>query len=175
MLPTSAVIVLRLIHVVLGVAWGGAVVFLGLVLLPTIKAVGPAGTPVVAHLTGVKKLPMILMTGAILTVLSGLTMYWHDSVGFSSAWMKSGPARTFGAGGVLTIIVVIMGMTINSPTARKLSRLGDSVRTAGGPPSTEQAAEMQRLQGRLGGSMRVGAILVLLAASLMAVARYMPS
>ena len=68
-----------------------------------------------------------------------------------------------------------MGRTINAPTAKKLGDLGASVRAAGGPPSAEQAAEMQRLQGRLAGAMKVAAVLVVATAALMAVARYVPS
>ena len=175
MLSPSLFIVVRLIHVVVGIVWGGAIVFIAAFLLPTFKGVGPASGPVMGYLVEKKKMPAFLMAGVMLTVLSGLTLYWSDSAGFTSAWMKSGPARTFGAGGVLAIIVAIMGMAINAPTAKKLSALGEAVRAAGGPPSAEQAAEMQRLQGRLAGAMKMAAVLVVATAALMAVARYVPT
>ena len=175
MLSPSLFLLVRLIHVVVGIAWGGAIVFIASFLLPSMKAIGPAAGPIMGHLVEKKKMPLYLMAGVLLTVLSGITLYWSDSSGFHSDWMKSGPARTFGAGGVLAIIVAIMGMAINAPTAKKLSALGETVRASGGPPSAEQAAEMQRLQGRLAGAMKVAAVLVVAAAALMAVARYMPS
>jgi len=174
-LSPSLFLVMRLIHVVVGIAWGGAIVFIAAFLLPTFKAVGPAAGPIMGHLVERKKMPMYLMAGVLLTVLSGLTLYWHDSAGFHSEWMKSGPARTYGAGGVLAIIVAIMGMAINAPTAKMLSALGEAVRASGGPPSATQAAEMQRLLGRLAGAMKVAAVLVVAAAALMAVARYVPT
>jgi uncharacterized membrane protein len=175
MLSSSLVIALRLIHIVVGVCWVGAVVFIAAFLLPTMKAVGPAAGPVMGHLTQVKKLPMYLMAGVILTVLSGIALFWNDSVGFSSEWMHSGPGRTFSLGGVLGIVVGIMGMTINSPTAKKMGKLGEAIRASGGVPSAEQAAELARLQNRLAGAMRVAAVLLLIAAGAMAVARYVPS
>ncbi|CAN5116614.1 hypothetical protein BH09GEM1_BH09GEM1_39550 [soil metagenome] len=174
MLSPSLFIVVRLIHVVVGIVWGGAIVFIAAFLLPAFRSVGPASGPVMGYLIEKKKMPMYMMAGVLLTVLSGLTLYWSDSMG-SSAWMKSAPARTFGAGGVLAIIVAIMGMTINAPTAKKLSAIGEAVRISGGQPSPEQMAEVQRLQGRLAGAMKVAAVLVIATAALMAVARYMPA
>ena len=174
MLSPSLFLVVRLIHVVVGIAWGGTIVFMATFLLPTLKAVGPAAGPIMGHLVEKKKLPLYMMAGVLLTVLSGLVLYRSDSAGFHSEWMKSGPARTFGAGGVLAIIVAVMGMAINAPTARKLSALGEAVRASGGPPSDAQAAEMHRLQARLAGAMKVAAVLVLATAALMAVARYVP-
>jgi hypothetical protein len=174
-LSPSLFLVLRLIHVVVGVVWGGAIVFIAAFLLPALRGVGPASGPVMGYLVEKKKMPMYLMAGVALTVLSGLTLYWNDSSGFHSEWMKSGPARTFGAGGVLAIIVAIMGMTINAPAAKKMAAIGAAVRASGGPPSAEQAAELARLQARLAGAMKVAAVLVIAAAALMAVARYVPA
>ena len=175
MLSPSLFIVVRLIHVVVGMVWGGTIVFVAAFLLPTFRAVGPAAAPIMGHLVERKRMPMYLMAGVLLTVLSGLMLYWNDAAGFHSEWMKSGPARTFGAGGVLAIIVAIMGMAINAPTARKLGALGEAVRVEGGPPSAAQVAEMQRLQGRLAGAMKAAAVLVVAAMALMAVARYVPT
>ena len=175
MLSSSGLILLRLIHIVVGVSWAGAVVFIATFLLPTMRAVGPAAGPVMGHLTQVRKLPLYLMAGVLITVFSGLALYWHDSAGFSSAWMHSGPGKTFGLGAALGIIVAIMGMTINSPTAKKLGALGTVVYASGGPPTAAQAAEIQRLQDRLAGAMKVAAVLIVLATAAMAVARYVPA
>jgi hypothetical protein len=49
-----------------------------------------------------------------------------------------------------------------------------AIRASGGPPSPEQAAEVQRLQVRLTNAMRVAAVLLLLAIAAMSVARYVP-
>ena len=175
MMSPSLMLVLRLIHIVVGVCWVGAVVFIAVFLLPTMKAVGPAAGPVMAHLTEVKKLPSYLMAGVLLTIASGVTLFWNDSVGFKSdAWMHSGPGLTFSVGGTIAIIVGIMGMAINSPTAKKLGALSAAVRASGGPPSAEQAAELQRLQRRLAGAMTIAAVLLVIAAGAMAVARYVP-
>jgi hypothetical protein len=65
-------------------------------------------------------------------------------------------------------------MAINSPTAKRLAALAGAIRAAGGPPTAEQAATMQRLQARLRAAMNAAAVLLLLATAAMAVARYVP-
>ena len=174
MFSTSVVTILRFIHIVVGVCWVGAVVFIAAFLLPTIKAVGPAGGAVMQDLTLVRRLPAFLTAGVLLTTLSGLALFYSDSMGFTGAWMASGPGKTFSFGAALGIITAIMGLTINAPTAKRIGALSAAVRASGGPPSAEQAAELQRLQGRLAGAMRIAAVLLLLATAAMSVARYMP-
>jgi len=173
MLGLGSLYLFRLVHIVAGVMWVGAAVFAAFFLLPSIRAIGPAGGPLVEHLTQVKRFPLYMMVLAILTVLSGLGLYWHDSANFSGVWMHSGSGRTFGAGGLLAIVVVILGMTIVTPAAKRLGVLAGSMK-AGGPPQPELVAEMQALQARMGRFTSIVAILLLIAAALMAVARYVP-
>jgi hypothetical protein len=175
MMPASVFFFLRFVHIVVGVAWGGAVIFIAVFLMPTLKAVGPAGGAVMGHLTQVRRLPSYLMAGVILTVLSGIALYWNDSAGFSGQWMYSGPGKTFAFGGAMGIIVAILGMVVNAPTATRMGALLAAVQASGGPPSAEQAAEIQRLQARLLTAMRAAAILIVLAATAMSVARYVPT
>ncbi len=165
----------RAIHIVFGAVWLGAVLFLVLFLMPTLKTLGPASGPAMAYLTNVRKLPIFMMVVPILAILSGLALYWNDSAGFSSVWMHSGPGRTFGLGGGLAILAVISGMAVNAPTARRLGAIGAQIKAQGGSPTPEQQAEMERLQGRMMTALRVVAALLILATLAMAVARYMPT
>ncbi len=175
MLSTSTVILLRLIHIVIGVCWVGGVVFLTVFLLPTVRAIGPAGGQVMHQLMDVRKLSNFMLGGALLTILSGFTLYWNDSVGFSTQWMGSGPGRMFGLGGVLGLVTAIIGGSVNAPTGKRLSALTAEIRASGGPPSAEQAAELQRLQQKMTVASKAAAVLLLLATAAMASARYMPS
>lgn len=174
-MPHSIFLLLRFVHIVIGVAWAGAVIFIATFLLPAIKAVGPAGGPVMANLTQVRRLPAYLMGGVILTVLSGIALYLNDSLGSSTQWMSTGPGKTFAFGGAMGIIVAILGMAVNAPTATRMGALGAAIKASGGPPTPEQTAEMQRLQGRLTNAMRAAAVLILLALAAMSVARYVPA
>jgi len=169
--PTT-IALFRLVHIVAGVFWVGGVLFLAGFLLPTLRAVGPPGGAVVAQLSQVRRMPLYLMGATILTILSGIGLYWRDSAG--GAWSRSGPGFVFGLGGVLGILGAGIGMAVNSPAGKRLGALGAAAQARGGPPSPDELAEIQRLQARLAGSSRWVAVLLLLATAAMAVARYVP-
>ena len=97
---------LRLIHILAGVFWVGAAVFTAAFLVPTIRAVGPAGGPVMQHISQVRKLPVFVLSAGFLTVLSGIGLYSIPSARFTSSWMRSGPGITFGVGGLLAIVAL---------------------------------------------------------------------
>ena len=166
--------VLRILHIAVGVFWVGAVVFLSAFLTPSIQAAGPAGGAVMQQLMGARRTPIWLMAASIITLLSGIGLYWHDSGGFQSAWLGSGPGKTFGLGGALGIVAAVIGMAVNSPTARQLATIMAGAQAAGRPPSADERATIARLQARLSSVSTVTSIMLVLATMLMAVARYVP-
>jgi uncharacterized membrane protein len=170
----TTVYLLRVVHILIGAFWVGAIVFMAALLMPSVRAAGPAGGAVMQQLVAARRLPIWLMTAAILTVVSGIGLYWVDSAGFRSAWLGSGPGRTFGLGGTFAILAALLGMVVNSPTARRLTALAARVQGSGRPPVPEEAAEMKRLQARLARATMVAAGLLVLATLAMAVARYVP-
>ena len=163
---------LRLVHVLAGVFWVGSAIFMAAFIAPTVRAIGPAGGQVMQHLAQVRKVPVYMMTSMALTLLSGLALYWRASGGFSNAWPGSGPGMTFGVGAVFAILAATLGLTVGMPTAKRLGALGGTIAKGGAPPSSEQMAEMQRLQGRMSAVSALGAVLLVLATAAMAVARY---
>jgi uncharacterized membrane protein len=171
---TYTFLLARLIHVVCGVAWAGALVFVAVVLLPAIQGAGPAGGGVMDQIIRVRRLPVLMMTLAILTVLSGLSLFYLDVHAFGAAWVHTGTGRTFSLGAALAILGMIVGMSVSTPAARKLGALGASIKASGAPPSLEQAATLGRLQNRLVVAGKVVTVLVVLAVACMGVARYIP-
>jgi uncharacterized membrane protein len=169
----AVVLILRLLHVLSGVFWVGSVLFFARFLLPTAAALGPAAGPVMNHLSQVRKVPQMLIGAGLISILSGLGLYWHDSLGFQGPWMRSPTGMTFATGGVLAIIAILIGLTVNRPTADRLGALMAEIQARGGPPTPEQAASMRALQGRLGSALRFVAGLLILATSAMAMARYL--
>ena len=163
---------LRLVHVLAGVFWVGSAIFMAAFIAPTVRAIGPAGGQVMQQLGQVRKVPLYMMSSMALTLLSGIDLYRRASGNFSNGWAGSGPGMTFGLGGIFAILAAIVGLTMGMPTARRLGALGASIAKSGGPPSAEQIAEMQRLQGRMTTAGALGAGLLVLATAAMAVARY---
>ena len=163
---------LRLVHVLGGVFWVGSALFMAAFIAPTVRAIGPAGGQVMQQLAQVRKVPLYMMTSMALTLLSGIALYWRAAAGFSNDWMASGPGITFGFGAVCAILAAALGVAVGMPTARRLGGLAASMAKAGSPPSPEQMAEMQRLQGRMSTTGALGAGLLVLSTAAMAVARY---
>jgi len=89
-----------------------------------------------------------MMGAAILTVLSGLGLYWRDSAGFVGTWVRSGTALVFSLGALLGLGAVGLGMGVAAPVGKRLGVLAAAVQAEGGP-TADEAAEMQRLQPRL--------------------------
>jgi uncharacterized membrane protein len=169
----SLILALRLVHIVSGVFWVGSIIFMAWFLTPAIRVAGTAGGTVIQQLVRAQRLPAYLIAAMLLTVISGLLLYQHDSASFAG-WMHTGTAMTFGAGAVFAIIGAIIGVFFNTPIAKRLSALGASIQAGGRPPTTEQAASMAMLQVRLARFSNTAAVLLILATAAMAVARYIP-
>ena len=163
-------IVLRLIHILTAVFWGGTVFFMVSFLTPAVQAAGPEGGKVMQRLamsSFAKALPGI----ASLTVLSGLAMYWDRYVMLNLWSTKAGLA--FGFGGVMGLISLGIGLIITAPAITRIGALAREMIASGKPPTPEQMKEIQGLQMKMTGAAVWNAIFVALAAAAMAVARYL--
>lgn len=168
----GVIAILRVFHILGGVFWVGVAVFMAAFLLPSLRAVGPAGGPLMTHLAQVRRLPLWMMVAMSVTLIAGFLLYWADARAGGPAWLGSGPGRTFGLGGVLALAGGIVGMAVSAPAGRRLGTLGASLAAAGRPPTPDEVATMQALQRRLATAGVVVAVLVCLATLAMAVARY---
>ena len=165
-------ILLRVTHVLFGVFWAGTAMFNAAFLIPAVRALGPAGGPVMQEIAGKRKLPVYFLVAGLLTVLSGFGLYWHDSQGFTNGFMRSRGGMTFGIGAVLALVAVFLGIFVVTPAAMRAGKLGAAIAAGGKPPTPEQAAEMQQLQATLGKMALVAAGLLTLTTIAMAVGRY---
>ena len=162
---------LRLLHILSGAFWYGAVIFSVRFLMPSLRAVGPAAGPVMAQLNQ-RKMSVALMGAAFVNLGSGIWLMVIVSGGAPGEWMKTGMGRTIGAGAACAILAMIVGMIVNPPAVRRMGQIAAAAAQRGGPPSPEEAAEVQRLQKRMASANVFVAILLTLAVSAMAVARY---
>ena len=147
----------RLVHVVVGVFWAGTVFFNAWLLAPALRDVGPDGGKVMGALAKRGMLVILPITG-ILTILSGIWLYWHASVGFDAAYMRSRPGMVYGLGMIATIIAFLIGILVVRPTMARLA--------------TAEPAEAQKLRARAGSMSVVVALLVAVTVVCMAVGRY---
>ena len=173
MSDTTITLLLRLIHILAGVFWAGAMFMMAGFLLPTVSDTGEAGGRFIQHLVQRRRLPIFLGIAMGLTVLSGLAMYARLTAATHGAWAGSRPGMAYGVGGLAAILGAAVGAIIGSSAGRRLAAIGQSASQAGKPPSVEQQAEIQRLQGRMRFAARTAAGLLAIAVAAMAVARYL--
>ena len=165
-------LVLRLLHILAGVFWAGAMAMLAFLLFPAIRATAPAGGQVMRDVMHVRRLPLWLNTAGALTLVSGAAMMWRNGALSAGAWFHTSMAHTLMLGAALAVLGGGVGSTLNRRTAMRIAALGAQMQSAGGPPSAAQVAEMGALQRRMGRLMHTVAGLLVLAAAMMGVARY---
>ena len=169
---SAGVIALRLLHIVLGVYWVGAILFFVTFLQPSVRDAGPDGMKVVQQIVRrgyLNILPVI----AGLTMLAGLVLYWLDARAMDGAWMSSGTGRGFTVGAVAAITAFLVGFFVMRRSTVRAMALGQTLpQVAEGPERQARMAEIDRLRRRAMIRSHWVAGLLLIAVAAMAVARY---
>ena len=158
---------LRLLHIVAGAFLVGIAIFNAFFLFPAVRKAGPAGGQVMGNIA-TSRFPMIIGLSQVTLFGSGLLLMYIVSVHFSSEWMRSRFGMAIMTGALCAFVAAGIGGAMASKNLKKIGKL-----SSGGPPSPEVAAEIARAQGTLQAALRVVAILMIVAASAMAVARYL--
>ena len=117
---------------------------------------------------------MVMMMSALLTMAAGIWLFLIDMSLSQGAFMKTGSGMMFGTGAVFAILAFAVGMAVNLPASKRLAAVGAAAAARGGPPTPEEQAELQRLQGRMSTASNIVMVLLVLATGAMAIARYMP-
>ena len=159
---------LRIVHIGAGAFWFGGVMMMAFFIAPTLREMGDAGPKFVAYLVRNLKFTTRMMAAAGLTVLAGFSLYWIDSQGFSSNWMRSGAGTGFGIGGVFGAVAFTYGI-LTGRTTNAMVSLGGQTQ---GKPSPEQLTQLQTLQQRQGSYTRITAYALILSVIFMSIARY---
>ncbi len=164
-------IVLRIVHIVLGVFWAGTTFFAASYLFPAVRATWPNGGRLLQQLVSRRFPTTIAIMGGI-TVLAGLRLYWKDAGG-GTGWAHSPAGICFGLGGLAGLIALILGGARIRPAAERLAIAMAAADAATGDVERQtKLAEAQAAADRFGGAVRTASVLLGIAVLLMAVARY---
>jgi uncharacterized membrane protein len=167
-------IVFRVIHVLLAIAWGGALFLLVVFLQPTAKAIGPAAGPFMRELLAVRHLTDWLLRIAGATIVAGGFLYWHDMQAFGGLGDFLGSA--FGLwltiGALAAIVAVAIGGALTKPMLERSLAIGARIAQAGDQPPPELVQELAALQAKGRSFAILNLALVTLAAFAMSTARY---
>jgi hypothetical protein len=142
-------IALRIVHILAGVAWVGIVGFFVLFLMPTAAALGGQATPVMVHINKRLHLTVVIPIVAILNIVAGLILYWRTSRGLDLEWITSPSGLGFTVGGLSAIVAFAIGATVVRHAADRMEELGETLLSAGRPPTPEEGAEIGVLLGKL--------------------------
>ncbi len=164
------ILVLRLMHIISGVLWvGGGILFITL-LVPAFRAAGPASGAVMQNFGPRFGKYMGVIT--TLTVLSGALLYSRFFIGQGARWIwTTGAGIGFTIGAIAGITSYIIGSVVLGPTQEKIGKL--SAELAAGQPNAALAAKIQSLQAYLMKAYKFDMVVLGIAVSAMAVARYL--
>jgi uncharacterized membrane protein len=165
-------LVLRFIHIVASVCWAGGGFIFFLFVEPTAKAMAPTGMQFVQYMVVKRRFSIFMVISSTLTVLTGALLLWKDAGGQWLAFMQTGPGLGFTLGSVVGILVYFIGMFGVNPRAKKMAKIGGEIQAAGGRPTPEQGAELQKLDKEMSTLGLLDFVLVALSLALMASARY---
>lgn len=163
-------VVLRFIHIVLGVLWVGGVFALSVIVIPGMQQLGLPLDPLTKTLNH-RQFSQIMMAFGGLTVLAGLTMMYILGHG-NEAFFQSHFGRTLSLGGLCAILALVIGGSVARPALAKIGKLQADL--AANPPKGDdpRKAEIAALQQRIVFFSKLVVVLLLIAVTCMAVARY---
>jgi hypothetical protein len=161
----------RVLHVGLGVFWAGAMIFMAAFVVPSVRDAGPDGAKVAAGLMR-RRVTDVMPVAAVLTILSGLYLYWRVSGGFGAAYMGSPVGMSYGIGAVAAFVALAFGLGVIRPSMLKAAAIS---RQAAEAPEEDRArllGEAQAARARAAATGQVVAWLLVIAVVTMAVGRY---
>jgi hypothetical protein len=166
-------ILVRIIHIGSAMSWFGGAIIGSFFLYPTAQALGPAGQPFMEQLMNRRKMGIFFPIVAALTILSGAALFWRASDGLQLTWITSPSGLAFTVGGLAAITAFVAGLILVGPSVAAQTAVRNELASGDGVPSDAQRARLERADRLMKMATRFDLPLLLLAALMMAVARYL--
>ena len=167
-------LVLRLLHIVAGALWvGSAFLFAGFI-GPSAAEVAPTAGPLFHVVVKKRRVAKVIMGLSVVTVVVGWIMWLRNMNQYGSLgdWVGSDFGLILTIGGVLATVAAFEGYFGVGRNVERQVDLSDEIAASGNPPSPEQQSQMARLGAELEKHGKIDLLLLLLALSAMATARY---
>lgn len=164
-------IVLRIIHIFAGVLWVGSAFFNLMFVQPAIRETGAEGQKVSQYLVQKTRLTSYVYGVATANLLAGLILYYIRSE-FRASFFQSGYGLVLTIGSVAGVISWVLVVFMVRRLFGQMGAIGQQIQAQGGPPTPEQASQMQALGARLASLGNYTLILMVIAVAGMASARY---
>lgn len=171
----SLMAVLRLVHILAGIFWVGATIFLAAFLAPAARAVGPSAGAMMTQLMEQRRLQFWITLAMTLVILAGFALYGLDSRISGGGFGRTGTGITLAIGALLAIAAAGVDGAVGKPTSRKLRAIARRMQEGqrpGAPPPADLLAEAAPLQQKMSRALTIMSWLLILSATTMAIARY---
>jgi uncharacterized membrane protein len=167
-------IVFRFLHVVAGVLWVGSAFLFVAFVGPAAAEVGPSAGPVLTAAVKKRKVTKVITGLGAVNVIAGWILWFRnaDAVGSLGDWVSSSFGLGLTIGGLLATVTFFVGFLGVGRNVERMVDLGGEVAAAGGPPTSTQQAELDRLGSALERHGKLDLLLLMLATTAMATARY---
>jgi uncharacterized membrane protein len=165
-------IVLRLVHVLGGAFWFGAVMTNFVFVQPAILGSGSDGQRVMVHVLRDRRFLDVVLGAAVLTGLAGGLLFWRDSNGLDPGVVFAVSGVGFTIGGVAGLLALLLFLFVGYPNTRRLIAIGSRLEAEGRPPTADEQAHLVRSQAALRPIAVAVPVLLGVAAAAMATARY---
>ena len=168
------ILVLRLIHIAAGAFWVGAVFTFFLFVQPAAVAIGPEATKFTYQLLHHRRLPAVILSAAVVTVLAGIWLLVISSNGLDPDLLFDESRLGYTVGGISAILTLGLGGLYVFPRTKVVERTIGQLLAEGRPPSPDEQQTLARVGGE---SRRAGWLVIVglsIAVAAMATARYWP-
>lgn len=156
------VLVLRLIHIGAGAFWVGAVFTFFLFVQPAAMAVGPGAMPFTYQLLHHRRLPIVILAAAAITIVAGIWLLAIVSNGFDLGLLFDEARLGYTVGGIAAILTFALGSLYVFPRTRTVERTLGTLVADGRPPTPDEQATLARAggEGRRAGWIVIGGLAV---------------
>lgn len=139
------VVVLRLIHIGAGAFWVGAVFTFFLFVQPAAMAVGPEGTRFTFELLHHRRLPVVILGAAAVTVLAGIWLLVITSNGLDTDLLFDASRLGYTVGGVVAILTFAIGALYVLPRTQTVERILGLLVAERRPPTPDEQQTLARI------------------------------
>jgi hypothetical protein len=138
------ILVLRLIHIGAGAFWVGAVFTFFLFVQPAAAAVGPDATRFTVEVLRNRRLPVVILGAAAVTVVAGILLLLITSNGLDPDLLFGTSRLGFTVGGVVAILTFGIGALYVFPRTQVVQRTLGRLLAEGRPPVPEEQQLLAR-------------------------------
>lgn len=163
---------LRAVHILLAALWLGAAFLLSVFVMPAVRDAGPAGGQLMLTLQR-RKLHAFMGASAMLTVLTGIWLYWVFTAGLQEQVMFSPGGLAFGIGGLFGLLAMVLGGAVMGRGMARMTAMSEKMPMLSEIERTSHMQQMDALRQRLGVAGKFILLLMIVALLLMAVGHYL--